>query len=116
MDIFNDPTISLSINSNIYYENTIDKFKIQLKNKEDLKGFDVIDIGLTHKGKITGFTGILKDHRNRLLKITTKEIIKQKIIDAPDDELVLSIDNKYDYVAKLYSEFIPFDSDGCSFK
>ncbi|KKN21252.1 hypothetical protein LCGC14_0927240 [marine sediment metagenome] len=98
-NINNDPAISLSVNSNIYYENTIDIFKAQLKTKDDLIGFEVIDIGLTHKGKITGFSGILKDHRNRLLKITSKEIIKQRIIDAPDNELVLSIDNKYDYVA-----------------
>jgi len=98
-NIHESPAISLSINSNIYYGKTLDVFIKNIKNKEELKGFDVIDIGLTHKGRITGFTGAVKDHRTRLLKITSKELIKQKINDAPENELVLSIDNKYDYVA-----------------
>ncbi|MBY8988932.1 MAG: hypothetical protein KGD61_10800 [Candidatus Lokiarchaeota archaeon] len=98
-NINDSPAISLSINSSIYFEKTLDVFIKNIMNQEVLKDFDVIDIGLTHKGRITGFTGAVKDHRTRLLKVTSKEFIKQKINSAPENELVLSIDNKYDYVA-----------------
>ncbi len=98
-NIHESPAVSISINSHLYYGKTLDVFMKSLTNKGDLMGFDVINIGLTHKGKITGFMGALKNHRNRLLKITSKKLTKHAIIDAPDDELVLSIDNKYDYVA-----------------
>ncbi|MFX1344119.1 MAG: Piwi domain-containing protein [Promethearchaeota archaeon] len=98
-DIFNSPAISLSVNSNMVYEKTLDTFMKSLKDQEELLGFEVIDIYLSHRGKITGITGFLKDHRERLLNIKVRELIKRKIQDAPDDEIVFSIDNKYDYVA-----------------
>ncbi len=98
--VINDlPAISLSIKSNIYYEDTFEKFLKTLENKEDIINFPVIDIELEHTGKISGSAGILKDHRKRLLSYTRREKIVKKLHEAPDNEEVLIIDEFYHYTA-----------------
>ena len=97
--IFNNPAISVSVKSNMAHVNTLDEFMKSVDDQQDLMDLEVIDIYLSHRGKITGITGFLKDHRDRLLKIPTRELIKKKIQKAPDTEIVVSIDGKYDYVA-----------------
>ena len=97
--INNLPTISVSIKSNIYYEDTFEKFLTTIKDKEEIINFPVIDIELEHTGKITGTAGPLKEQRKRLLSFTKREKIKQKILEAPDEEEVLIIDGVYHYTA-----------------
>lgn len=97
--INNLPAISLSIKSNIYYEDTFKSFLENIENKEDIINFPVIDIELEHTGKITGRAGILKDHRKRLISYTKRDKIKQKLLKAPDDEQVLVVDKNYSYTA-----------------
>jgi len=84
--INNLPAISVSIKSNIYYDDTFEKFLKTLENKEKIINFPVIDIELEHTGKISGIAGILKEHRRRLLSYTKREKIKQKLHEAPDNE------------------------------
>ncbi|GAG83738.1 unnamed protein product, partial [marine sediment metagenome] len=88
-----------SIKSNIYYNETFEKFLKTLNNFEILINFPVIDAELRHVGKITEVVGPLKDHRDRLLSLTSREKIKQKILKAPDEEEVFVIDGTYHYPA-----------------
>ncbi|MBA7651102.1 hypothetical protein ES703_58917 [subsurface metagenome] len=97
--INNLPAISVSIKSNIYYDDTFEKFLKTLENEEKIINFPVIDIELEHTGKISGIAGILKEHRKRLLSYTKREKIKQKLHEAPDNEEVLIIDGFYHYTA-----------------
>jgi len=97
--INNIPSISISIKSNIYYNETLEKFLKTLNKIEELINFLVIDIELQHVGKITGIVGSLKDHRDRLLSLTSRDKIKQKILKAPGEEEVFVIDSNYHYVA-----------------
>ncbi len=97
--INNTPSISVSIKSNIYYNETLEKFLKTLNKIEELINFLVIDIELQHVGKITGVVGPLKDHRDRLLSLTSRDKIKQKILKAPDEEEVFVIDGTYHYPA-----------------
>jgi len=97
--INNTPSISVSIKSNIYYNETLEKFLKTLNKIEEFINFLVIDIELQHVGKITGVVGSLKDHRDRLLSLTSRDKIKQKILKAPDNEQVFIVDGKYHYPA-----------------
>lgn len=97
--IKNSPTISISIKSNLYYGDTFEKFLTTIENEEDIINFPAIDIELEHRGTITGILGPLKGHRKRLLNITKRQKIKQIILEAPDDEQVLIIDEEYHYIA-----------------
>ena len=97
--INNIPSISFSIKSNIYYDETFEKFLKTLNNFEVLINFPVIDTELRHVGKITELVGPLKDHRDRLLSLTSRDTIKQKILKAPDEEEVFVIDGTYHYPA-----------------
>jgi len=97
--INNIPSISISIKSKIYYNETFEIFLKTINKIEVLINFPVIDIELQHVGKITEVVGPLKDHRDRLLSLTSRDKIKQKILKAPDDEEVFIIDGKYHYPA-----------------
>ena len=97
--INNTPSISVSIKSNIYYNETFEKFLKTLNNFEILINFPVIDAELRHVGKITETVGPLKGHRDRLLSLTSRDKIKQKILKAPDEEEVFVIDGTYHYPA-----------------
>ncbi len=99
-NILNKSSLSLSIKSHLYYEDTMDKFLNSLSlSHEKILGFSlqVIDLEFNHKGVVKKITGPMKDHRDRLLKLSTRENIKRLISKAPDDELVLKIDGQYDY-------------------
>ncbi len=97
--INNIPSISISIKSKIYYNETFEIFLKTINKIEVLINFPVIDIELQHVGKITEVVGPLKDHRDRLLRLTSRDKIKQKILKAPDDEEVFVIDGTYHYPA-----------------
>jgi len=94
-----DPSVSVSIKSNIYYSETFEKFMPTLNNLEEIINFPVIDAELRHVGKITDVVGPLKDHRDRLLSLTSREKIKRKILKASDEEEVFVIDRIYHYPA-----------------
>jgi len=96
-NIANKPSLSISIKSHVYYEDTMDKFLNSLKSQEEILGLQVIDIEFKHKGIIQKITGPMKDHRDRLLKLPSRESIKKRISKAPDDELVFKINGEYDY-------------------
>ncbi len=97
--INNIPSISISIKSKIYYNETFEIFLKTINKIEVLINFPVIDIELQHVGKITEVVGSLKDQRDRLLRLTSRDKIKQKILKAPDNEQVFIIDGTYHYVA-----------------
>ncbi|MFX0074117.1 MAG: hypothetical protein ACFE96_01635 [Candidatus Hermodarchaeota archaeon] len=102
--IYNKPVISISINSNIYYEETLDKFYSNISTKRNLIGFPVIDIDKKHKACILDFLGPLKNHHEKLLSFPMRNSIKRCLIKAPDSEMVLLVGDKskqegYHYVA-----------------
>lgn len=103
--IFNSPAVSISISSNMYHTETLDKYLAKIKNLKDIIGIPVTDILNSHKGEITAVIGELKQHRIRLLNYKLRPEIREKIIDASDNEFVVKIashkskQQTYDYIA-----------------
>lgn len=91
------PCVSIDISSNIFTKQRLsEEIKTMANPEGELKGRKVIDILGEHTGKIEKVLGKLKEHRTRLLNLTSRKEIKACIENGPDDELVVLFESKSD--------------------
>jgi hypothetical protein len=96
------PAISISIVSRLLAKQDLKTYIRQISSPDRLIGLAVVDRLSGSKGEITGITGTLKEHRERLLALTQREESKAIIQRASDTEIVLHVRmgrNAYDFVA-----------------
>lgn len=99
----NHPAVSVSIASELKYKGTLKTYLATCNNPDQLEGLHVIDkTKPTFKTSmtITEIVGKLGENntRSRLLAFTTSSEMKRLIEQASDDELVVRLDSKYDYI------------------
>lgn len=99
----NHPAVSVSIASELKYKGTLKIYLATCNNPDQLEGLHVIDkTKPTFKTSmtITEIVGKLGENntRSRLLAFTTSSEMKRLIEQASDDELVVRLDSKYDYI------------------
>ena len=99
----NQPAISVSFSSEIKYKGDLGKYISTIGNK-DLLGLHVRDktkSGFQNSMKITEIVGNLQENntRVRLLAFRLSPNMTRLIEQAPNDELVVKLNDKYDYIA-----------------
>jgi len=98
------PALSLGVKSEILFRGTLAEFLQSHPQRQDVKklliGIKVQDIETGGDGAIVEIAGTMRDHRERLIQFATGGISKQALIDAPDDQPVVSI--KFGKSKKLY--------------
>lgn len=100
------PAISISITSRLLAKQDLKTYARQIALPERLIGLAVADKLSGSKGEITGITGTVREHRERLLALTQREESKAIIQRAADTELVVQVRmgrNAYDFVASALS-------------
>jgi hypothetical protein len=100
------PVISISISSTI--TSTVNfPLQVQKLSKTDqnrVLGLFVRDTTSNMKGEIVDVVGKLENHRQRLERLTSRETMREKIHNAPDNDLVVKIisgNNEYDYITSV---------------
>jgi hypothetical protein len=99
----NQPSVSISVSSRLIHRDDLWTYARSLSDKKDLGGVWVADkTSPTMKGVIVGISGLVSEHRKRLLAITQREEMQEIIKNASDDELVIRVlagRNEYEYIA-----------------
>lgn len=99
-DVRGTPAVSISISSRLVLKEELKSYSARVPS-QDLIGLQVADKTSTLKGEIVEIVGPLSGERTRLLTFTQREEMQKIIIDAPDNELVVSVNtwgqNEYDY-------------------
>jgi hypothetical protein len=101
---FNDkPVVSISISSSVYSNYVLANLARTIGDTSRLLNLFVRDVTSDYKGEIVEIIGSLAEHRDRLLKWTTRDNMRQRIERAPNDDLVLKVKNAfndgYDYIS-----------------
>jgi len=118
------PALSITVKSELIYSEDVNSIVKDFDNPNKILGLFVRDKNTTAKGQVVEILGTMKDHRKRLLTITSNPRTLKLIADAPDEELIIKIETKsgnrntYDYTASalqviLYDQdFKKFNIDG----
>lgn len=99
----NHPAVSVSLSSELVYKDDLNKY-IESSGHKNLLGLHVKDktkSSFQNSMKITEIVGNLHENntRVRLLAFRLSPNMKRIIEQAPDDELVVKLNDKYDYIA-----------------
>ena len=99
----NHPAVSISISSELKYKGNLKTYLATCNRIDQLKGLHVIDKTkptFETSMTITEIAGKLGENntRTRLLAFKTPPEMTRLIEQAPDDELVVKLDGKYDYI------------------
>jgi len=98
------PALSLSVSSDIVFRGNLAEFYQNHPLRQDteklLIGLRVQDLESGGSGKIAGIVGLIRDHRDKLIKFATGSMSKQALRDAPDDQPVVAV--KFGKNKKLY--------------
>lgn len=99
----NHPAVSVSIASRLEYKGDLKTYLATHSDPAQLKNLNVTDKTKPFQTSmpITGTVGKLGDNdtRARLIALTSSTEMRFLIEHAPDDELVVKVDGKYDYIA-----------------
>ena len=97
------PAVSISIRSELEYKDDLSAYAATTQNANDLIGLHVLDKTKPFESsmEITGIVGNLgeSDRREKLLKYDTSSEMRKYIENAPDSELVVKTNGKYDYIS-----------------
>lgn len=92
------PALALTIHSSILYRGNLEDFYQNHPNKQNpeelLKELKVRDIDSNSYSTITRLVGTVGQHRERLIKRATREISKQALRVAPDDQPLVTVQFK----------------------
>ena len=102
----NHPAVSVSIASELKYKGTLKTYLATCNSPNQLEGLHVIDKTkptFETSMTITEIVGKLGENntRSRLLAFKTPPEMKRLIEQASDDELVVKLDGKYDYIVSV---------------
>jgi hypothetical protein len=96
------PALSLSARSHLLYQHDLQHY-IKDKKPDNLIGLNVMDkTSPSMVAEVKSIVGTLKDHRERLLGLTKREVMQRLLRESPDESLVLKVESSagdYDYVA-----------------
>jgi hypothetical protein len=96
------PALSASIASRLIAERDLAAYAQQVSKPKELVGMWVTDKTSSLAGEIVSVTGKAGDHRERLLGLTQRSVMRDLIQRAADDEWVVRVQSgvyEYDYVA-----------------
>ena len=101
-EVDGQPALSLAVVTRLLYEPEFGVYAATLKDPDELIGLLAADKTSTTIGEITKIVGKVKDSRERLLKESKRDLMREQIAAAPDDALVVRMLVGYDeldYVA-----------------
>jgi hypothetical protein len=99
-EVSNRPAVSVSVSSRLVHKQDLRSYAKLFSKPDDLVGLEVYDRTSSMKGEVDEVVGLLKDHRIRLLGLSTRPEMLDTISNAPDDEPVLHVTtgrSGYDY-------------------
>lgn len=95
------PALSLSIYSHLIHNEDLSEYAARGPRPEDLLRLLVADKTSTAKGEVVRVSGTVGQHRQRLLRLTQREEMRDIVRRAQNDELVVTVEvnrQQYDYV------------------
>jgi hypothetical protein len=109
--IDNQPALSVSIKSHVVYAHSLRETMLQRQEKlKQYIGWRVMDkTAPTMVGTITAISGVMAQHRPRLLELTKRDVMRHLLQTAPDDEVVVKVQsgmNEYEYTASALNILI----------
>ncbi len=116
-----EPALSLSVKSHILTaKNLQEALKERNEKLKNALGWRVMDITSPSMiGTIIAIRGVLAQHRARLLELTKRDAMHTLLQNAPDDEVVVTVQSgfhEYDYVASALAIVIrPQEDDWTRF-
>ena len=96
------PALSISLYSKLIFDQDLFQFWGSSGGTTDIDGIWVDEKASTLKGEVVGVVGPVRDHRSRLLALTSRTEMHEIIANATDDEPVVKVlagPSTYDYVA-----------------
>ncbi len=108
-----EPAVSFSIVSHLIYATDLYTYALGIEKTSELVGLRVADMSSTMQGEIVKVVGGVNDHRERLLKLTQRETMRELLRAAPADDVVVKVksgQNEYDYVASTLHVMIGIDN------
>lgn len=106
------PAVSFSVVSHLVYDHDLATFAAQLEKQNELIGVRVSDKFGTMQGEIVKVVGTLAEHRERLLNLTQREVMRELLRAAPDEDLVVRVvsgSNEYDYAGSALRILLRLD-------
>ncbi len=101
-EVDGQPALSLAVVTRLLYEPEFGAYAATLKDPDELIGLLAADKTSTTIGEITKIVGKVKESRDRLLKESKRDVMREQIAVAPDDALVVRLligYDEFDYVA-----------------
>ncbi|MFX0066160.1 MAG: Piwi domain-containing protein [Candidatus Hermodarchaeota archaeon] len=98
--VFGEPALSISISSQVVYKDDLKTYYLRYEDSEKIKDLWVVDKISSLKGQISEIVGELKDHRVRLLNLTSRPEMEDLLQRAPAQELVVEVSSgqkSYEY-------------------
>ncbi len=108
-----EPAVSFSIMSHLIYATDLYTYALGIEKPSELVGLRVADLSSTMQGEIVKVVGRVSDHRERLLKLTQREPMRDLLRAAPTDDWVVKVksgQNEYDYVASTLHVMVGMDN------
>jgi hypothetical protein len=113
--INDEPAISISVRSQVRYHQNLQNYMQTLENPETVLGLRVLDkTSPTMVAEVKAITGTLGEHRDRLLKLTKREVMQQILKDTLDSAWVVLVDAngaEYEYVASALHILLSVSDD-----
>lgn len=111
-----EPALSVSIRSHLLYSQNLHEWMHTRNEKiRQYIGWQVMDrTTMTMIGTITGTTGVLAQHRLRLLELTKRPVMQQLLTESPDTTLVFRVQSghyEYEYAATALHALITPDNN-----
>jgi hypothetical protein len=107
------PAVALSIITHVIYGRSVAEFAQTLAEEKDFIGLMVSDRTSSLQGEIVKVVGGVAQHRERLIGLSQRAVMRDLIASAPDNAFVLRIDSKgeqYDYVADALELMITLET------
>jgi hypothetical protein len=108
-----EPAVSFSIVSHLIYATDLYTYALGVEKTSELVGLRVAEMSSTMQGEIVKVVGAVNDHRERLLKLSQRETMRERLRASPADDLVVRVksgQNEYDYVASALHVMIGVDN------
>jgi hypothetical protein len=108
-----EPAVSFSVVSHLIYAADLYTYALGVEKPSELVGLRVADKSSTMQGEIIKVVGRVGDHRERLMKLTQRDGMRELLRAAPSDDLVVKVKsgtNEYDYAASALRVLVGIDN------
>lgn len=107
------PALSVSVHTRLLYFQPFNDFANALEKSADLVGLRVADRTSTLEGEIIKVMGHLGEHRQRLIQLTQRAAMRDRLASATDQEWVVRVrsgGNEYDYIGSALQLVVTLDT------